>query len=83
MEFLRGPPTNRFGEAGNGRPAAAPDRIAERRRPATLRPRQHDRLARFRNGSRIDVPEPYRRATWELFGEVAADDCDAVPAKIP
>lgn len=31
------------------------------------------RLARYHDGQPIDIPEPYHRATWELFRKVVAD----------
>ena len=39
-------------------------------------------LARFREGERIDIPEPYHRETWELIRKVVADISDAVIAKV-
>jgi hypothetical protein len=38
-------------------------------------------LARYADGEPMDVPEPYHRATWELFGKVVEDIADAAAAK--
>ena len=40
-------------------------------------------LARYRDGERIDIPEPYHRATWELLRKVAADVSNAALSKAP
>ncbi len=40
-------------------------------------------LARVAEGVRIDVPEPYHRATWELLRKLVADICDSAIAKLP
>lgn len=38
-------------------------------------------LARFRDGQRIDISEPYHRECWELFRKVTADMADAALGK--
>lgn len=38
-------------------------------------------LARFREGERLDIPEPYHRQTWELLCKLVADLSDAAMAK--
>jgi hypothetical protein len=38
-------------------------------------------LARYRDGERIDIPEPYHHATWELLRKVVADLADAAIGK--
>ncbi len=40
------------------------------------------RLARFPEGQRIDIPEPYHRQTWELLRKLVADVSDAASAKV-
>jgi len=40
-------------------------------------------LARYKDGQRIDVPEDYHRATWELLRKVVTDLSDAAIAKVP
>ncbi len=40
------------------------------------------RLARFQLNQRIDIPDHYHRATWELLCEVVADIADSAAAKI-
>jgi hypothetical protein len=39
------------------------------------------KLARFREGERITVPENYHRDTWELIRKVVSDVCNAVISK--
>jgi hypothetical protein len=41
------------------------------------------KAARFTAGSRVAVPEPYHRATWELLRKLVADICDAAIGKVP
>lgn len=41
------------------------------------------RLARYKDGQRIDIPEHYHRETWELFRKVIADISNAAIAKVP
>jgi hypothetical protein len=41
------------------------------------------RLARHTDGQRMDVPEHYHRATWDLLRKVVADVSDAAIAKVP
>src|SRR5262249_21878400 len=41
------------------------------------------RLARYQDGQRIDIPESYHRATWELVRKMIADVSDAAIAKFP
>jgi len=41
------------------------------------------KLARFQDGQRIDVPEPYHRKTWELIRKVITDISNAASAKLP
>lgn len=40
------------------------------------------KLARYRDGERIEIPEPYHRATWELVRTMVADISDAATAKL-
>ncbi len=40
-------------------------------------------LARFTNGQRIDIPEHYLKATWELVRKVVTDVSNAAIAKVP
>jgi hypothetical protein len=40
------------------------------------------RLARFKDGDRIDVPEQYHRETWELIRKVVSDISNAAIAKV-
>ena len=40
------------------------------------------RNARYKDGERIDVPEPYHRQTWELIRKVVADISNAAIAKV-
>jgi hypothetical protein len=39
------------------------------------------KLARFPEGIRLDVPEPYHRATWELLKRMVSDLAGAAIAK--
>ncbi len=39
------------------------------------------RLARYKDGQRIDIPEHYHRGTWDLIRKVVADVSDAAIAK--
>ncbi|WP_435011284.1 hypothetical protein P12x_002591 [Tundrisphaera lichenicola] len=39
-------------------------------------------LARFREGQRLDIPEPYHRETWELIRKVVGDISNAAIAKL-
>jgi hypothetical protein len=41
------------------------------------------RLARYKDGHRIDIPEPYHRQTWELLRKVIADVSNAAIGKAP
>jgi hypothetical protein len=41
------------------------------------------RLARFKDGDRIDIPEPYHREIWELIRKVVTDISNAAIAKAP
>jgi hypothetical protein len=41
------------------------------------------KLGRYREGEKIDIPEPYHRATWELLCKVVANIADAATAKVP
>ena len=41
------------------------------------------RLARYKDGERMDVPETYHRETWELLRKVVAEVSDAAIAKAP
>jgi hypothetical protein len=41
------------------------------------------KLARFRDGDRIDIPEPYHRETWELIRKVMTELSNAAIAKAP
>ena len=38
-------------------------------------------LARFHEGERIDITEPYHRETWELIRKIVTDVSDAAIAK--
>lgn len=40
------------------------------------------KLARYSDGQRIEIPEPYHRQTWELLRKVVADISDAAIAKV-
>lgn len=40
------------------------------------------RLARYKDGQRIDIPEPYHRETWELIRKVITDLANAAIAKV-
>ena len=41
------------------------------------------KLARYRAGERLDIPEPYHRQTWELIRTVITDVSNAAIAKAP
>jgi hypothetical protein len=41
------------------------------------------KLARYRDGQRIDIPEHYHRETWELIRKVIVDISTAAIAKVP
>lgn len=41
------------------------------------------RLARYKDGEKIDIPEPYHRETWELLRKVIADVSNAAIPKAP
>jgi hypothetical protein len=41
------------------------------------------KLARYKDGQRIDIPEHYHRQTWELIRKVVADISNAAIAKVP
>ena len=41
------------------------------------------KLARYKDGQRIDIPEPYHRETWELIRKVITDISNAAIAKVP
>jgi hypothetical protein len=41
------------------------------------------RLARYKDGQRIDIPEHYHRDTWELVRKVVTDISNAAIAKLP
>lgn len=41
------------------------------------------KLARCKEGQRIDIPENYHRETWELLRKVVADIANAAIAKVP
>jgi hypothetical protein len=41
------------------------------------------RLARHKDGQRIDIPEHYHRETWELIHKVITDISNAAIAKVP
>lgn len=41
------------------------------------------RLARYKDGQRIDLPEHYHRQTWELIRKVITDLSNAAIAKAP
>ena len=40
------------------------------------------KLARYKDGQRIDIPEPYHRATWDLLRKVVTDISDAAIVKV-
>jgi hypothetical protein len=40
-----------------------------------------DKLARYKDGERLDIPEQYHRATWELIRKIIADIAAAAIAK--
>jgi len=39
------------------------------------------KLARYKQGERIDIPEVYHRETWELVRKVVSDISNAASAK--
>jgi hypothetical protein len=41
------------------------------------------RLARYKDGHRMDIPEHYHRETWELIRKVITDISNAAIAKVP
>jgi hypothetical protein len=41
------------------------------------------KLARYKEGQKMDIPEPYHRATWELIRKVVTNISDAAIAKAP
>jgi hypothetical protein len=41
------------------------------------------KLARYRDGQRIEIPEHYHRDAWELIRKVVTDMSSAAVAKIP
>ena len=41
------------------------------------------RLARYRDGQRIEIPEHYHRETWQLLRKVITDISTAAAAKVP
>ncbi len=41
------------------------------------------KVARYKDGERIDIPEDYHRATWELLRKVVSDLSNAASAKAP
>jgi len=41
------------------------------------------KLARYKDGQRIDIPEHYHRETWELLRKVVTDISNAAVAKVP
>src|ERR1051326_4276032 len=41
------------------------------------------RLARSKEGQRMDIPDPYHRETWELLRKVSSDIANAAIAKFP
>jgi hypothetical protein len=41
------------------------------------------RLARYKDGQRIDIPEDYHRETWELLRKIITDISNAAIAKVP
>lgn len=41
------------------------------------------KLARYKDGQRIDIPEQYHRDTWELIRKVITDISNAAIAKVP
>jgi hypothetical protein len=40
------------------------------------------KLARYKDGQRIDIPEHYHRATWELIRKVVSDISNAAIGKV-
>ncbi len=41
------------------------------------------KLARYKDGQRIDIPEHFHRETWELLRKVVSDISNAAMAKVP
>jgi hypothetical protein len=41
------------------------------------------KLARYKEGQRMDIPEPYHREAWDLLQKVVADIANAAIAKFP
>jgi hypothetical protein len=41
------------------------------------------KIARYREGEKIDVPEAYHRRTWEMIRKMVAEIADAASAKAP
>jgi hypothetical protein len=41
------------------------------------------KLARYKEGQRIEIPEHYHRETWELIRKVITDISNAAIAKVP
>ena len=41
------------------------------------------KLARYKDGQRIDIPDQYHRQTWELIRKLVSDICNATIAKVP
>jgi hypothetical protein len=41
------------------------------------------KLARYKDGQRIDIPEHYHRQTWELIRKIVSDISNAAIAKVP
>jgi hypothetical protein len=41
------------------------------------------KLARYKEGEKIDIPEPYHRAIWELLRKMVTDIADGASAKAP
>lgn len=40
------------------------------------------RLARFPEGERIEISEPYHRQVWELMLRIVSEICDSAVAKL-
>jgi hypothetical protein len=41
------------------------------------------KLARYKDGQRMDIPDHYHRQTWELIRKLVRDICNATIAKVP
>lgn len=41
------------------------------------------KLARYKDGQRVEILEPYHRQTWELIRKVVTDISNAAIAKVP